>query len=737
MSDITGLVTQVLHWFCISYATLRVGTFVRGLRQNSNFSNDWKAKILPPTLSLVGSLTWLPIGVHKLTCLYGAAREKIAIKYSATGGAPLSTRGFQKPCRPGTFHMHRSSISRVCIYILSVVAVVWTGAVPAVQAPALSVYAKRLNSTGELQRVDAGANLATGDAISIRVRTVERAYVYVIAVGASGSAVLLQPFSERPEEALMSAQMRRSIPGDDALLPLDRHVGNETLIAVATPTPVRDPRAMLLEIESRAARGGVIEPQAFADFGEASVFVFRHAPVAEILSEEPRAPRPVLFANSGFEAGVLSESGSRIRALLDGVPAQRTAPQMPATTPSATPQGLTPPASSKPLPSTSPEPQKLERVTASSTFSSSLKKKANAKSLSTTVTTSNSAPAETSSDGQIADNVTAVAAREDSGPSWFSRLFRVTAIGDKSTTSATDVASASSRTSTPNISADRPARAQALNVTATERVKTFETPRPDVSRVVSGPTAVRESPMAPVTTSAPPPRFSPVSSATPALKPLALTPAQALVELDPSADDGASAAMLLLVTPAATGSALLVDDEGHLLTTWHLVRGFSRVTVWPKAPGQALSDTATPRFARVVRANRNSDLALLVIEGAVPDIEPLELAEEAALKRGEVVHVLGHDNGDRWTHVLARHVRRKARHSWITQGRFVHRETVLSNQAVGAPDTTGGALLNSQMQLVGLNVQVGRKSGQLYSVAVDRIRRFLSGELGTNLSPSG
>jgi len=41
------------------------------------------------------------------------------------------------------------------------------------------------------------------------------------------------------------------------------------------------------------------------------------------------------------------------------------------------------------------------------------------------------------------------------------------------------------------------------------------------------------------------------------------------------------------------------------------------------------------------------------------------------------------------------------------------------------------------MQLVGLNVQVGRKSGQLYSVAVDRIRRFLSGELGTNLSPSG
>ena len=161
------------------------------------------------------------------------------------------------------------------------------------------------------------------------------------------------------------------------------------------------------------------------------------------------------------------------------------------------------------------------------------------------------------------------------------------------------------------------------------------------------------------------------------------------------------------------------------------------MTVWPKAPGQALPDTATPRVARVVRANRSSDLALLVIEGAVPDIEPLELAEEAALKRGEVVHVLGHANGDRWTHVLARHVRRKARHSWITQGRFVHRETVLRNQSVGAPGTTGGALLNSQMQLVGLNVQVSSKSGQLYSVAVDRIRWFLSGELATDLSPSG
>ena len=102
---------------------------------------------------------------------------------------------------------------------------------------------------------------------------------------------------------------------------------------------------------------------------------------------------------------------------------------------------------------------------------------------------------------------------------------------------------------------------------------------------------------------------------TPALAPLALTPAQALVELDPSSDTGVPGALVLLVTPNRVGSAIIVDASGHLLTAWHLVAGFSRVTVWLKAPGQVLPDSQQPRTARVVRANRNSDLALLVLDG--------------------------------------------------------------------------------------------------------------------------
>ena len=161
--------------------------------------------------------------------------------------------------------------------------------------------------------------------------------------------------------------------------------------------------------------------------------------------------------------------------------------------------------------------------------------------------------------------------------------------------------------------------------------------------------------------------------AQPKLAPLALTPARALAEIDTTADDGGPAGLVLVVTPRSTGSALVVDDAGHLLTAWHVVAGFSKVSVWLKAPGDASPDQGRPLIARVARANRQSDLALLVLEDEVPGLVPLKLANSAALKRGEPVHVLGHAGGDRWAYSIARFIRLKARHSWVSQGRFVLR----------------------------------------------------------------
>ncbi|MEM7404903.1 MAG: trypsin-like peptidase domain-containing protein, partial [Pseudomonadota bacterium] len=227
-----------------------------------------------------------------------------------------------------------------------------------------------------------------------------------------------------------------------------------------------------------------------------------------------------------------------------------------------------------------------------------------------------------------------------------------------------------------------------------------------------------------------------VEPAKPAVEPLALTPAQARVEFDPIADGGPQAAVMLVVTPLTQGSALLIDDQGHLLTPWHVVQGFAKVTVWTKAPGDIIPDTSVPRVARVVRANRHSDLALLALEEPPDGVEPVTLAETAKLKRGAIVHVLGHANGDRWTHVMARFSRLKPRHAWVTRGRFMHREAVLSNKATGAPEATGGAVFNGQMQVVGLNIQIGRSSGQVYSVTVDTIRRFLAGDLAPDPPPS-
>ncbi len=224
----------------------------------------------------------------------------------------------------------------------------------AIEPPSLQIIAQPRSGANERQ-IQAGDTLVTGDGVRIRVGTQHRAYVYVVAVGSSGSAVLLQPFSGRTQDALMAARMRRSIPSGSAVMPLDRHVGNETIIAVATLTPLQDPRAMVLEIESRSARGGVLTPSSLAEFGAVRTLTFQHnaAPVvgtARASSNSPGQPKPPLFGNQPSESGVLSGSGSRISAILSGKPASVAVPMTTAPAVPVPPKPAVQPASGNETP---------------------------------------------------------------------------------------------------------------------------------------------------------------------------------------------------------------------------------------------------------------------------------------------------------------------------------------------------------------------------------------------------
>jgi len=94
---------------------------------------------------------------------------------------------------------------------------------------------------------------------------------------------------------------------------------------------------------------------------------------------------------------------------------------------------------------------------------------------------------------------------------------------------------------------------------------------------------------------------------------------------------------------AGVGSGIIVDEQGHILTNAHVVRGARRVTA-------ALADGRTAE-AEVLAADRPLDLALVKIR-PLADLQPAVFGDSAALRPGQLVLAVGNPYGLGWTVTL-------------------------------------------------------------------------------------
>ncbi|NIP45419.1 MAG: DUF4384 domain-containing protein [Gammaproteobacteria bacterium] len=117
--------------------------------------------------------------------------------------------------------------------------------------------ANAAHASQEFELRDGGA-LRTGDGLQLRLESDADAYVYVFAHGSSGKAMLLHPFSKRPEDARIRPGQLQIIPRADVFLPLDGREGRETLFTIVSPTPLEDVPDLLLRIEAKGDDVGAI-----------------------------------------------------------------------------------------------------------------------------------------------------------------------------------------------------------------------------------------------------------------------------------------------------------------------------------------------------------------------------------------------------------------------------------------------------------------------------------------------
>src|SRR4029079_3830627 len=90
------------------------------------------------------------------------------------------------------------------------------------------------------------------------------------------------------------------------------------------------------------------------------------------------------------------------------------------------------------------------------------------------------------------------------------------------------------------------------------------------------------------------------------------------------------------------GSGFVLDDDGRILTSAHVISGVTAVQV-------TFSDGRPPVPAHVAGKDEESDIAVLAVEPNGLDLHPLELGDSSAVRPGDQVMAVGNPTGVRAT----------------------------------------------------------------------------------------
>jgi S1-C subfamily serine protease len=145
------------------------------------------------------------------------------------------------------------------------------------------------------------------------------------------------------------------------------------------------------------------------------------------------------------------------------------------------------------------------------------------------------------------------------------------------------------------------------------------------------------------------------------------------------------------------GSGVIVSPEGYILTNHHVVDGALEIKV-------ETTDNRT-FAAKLIGSDAPSDLAVLKIDAH--DLPVLNLGDSDKVRVGDVVLAVGNPLGIGQT-VTSGIISAKGRSTGLSDGSF---EDFLQTDAAINRGNSGGALVNTAGDLIGINSQILSPSG--------------------------
>ncbi len=177
-------------------------------------------------------------------------------------------------------------------------------------------------------------------------------------------------------------------------------------------------------------------------------------------------------------------------------------------------------------------------------------------------------------------------------------------------------------------------------------------------------------------------------------------------------------AVVQVKTPGGLGSGFFINDEGYLITNFHVIEGETEISVEVYHQTGLQLDRETYRAVKIIAINKFQDLALLHIEDkGAPKFKPILLGNSDALNVGDGVFAIGSPLGLERT---------------VTQGilstktRQMEGQLYLQTSTQINPGNSGGPLFNLAGEVVGVtNMKITFGEGLGFAIPVELVKSFL------------
>lgn len=168
-----------------------------------------------------------------------------------------------------------------------------------------------------------------------------------------------------------------------------------------------------------------------------------------------------------------------------------------------------------------------------------------------------------------------------------------------------------------------------------------------------------------------------------------------------------------------TGSGAILDRDGHVITNYHVIDGANQIEI------TLASNKSYP--ATVIGGDKEQDIAVLKVDAPADELTPITLGNSDRLRVGQRVYVLGNPFG--WDGTLSTGIVSSLNRDLPSRVPGRNMQALIQTDAAMNPGNSGGPLLNTSGQMIGMCVAIATKVGQSagvgFAIPIDRIKSIV------------